>query len=567
MSLSDPAGVLGDLVSAKIVSAEPVEGQGFTLYAIQVTNRADGSVWTVYRRFSNFIALQSHLPKGVIPTESSLHGGVLASSTAPEIVERRRELLEDFLGTLLAQPTDQILNIRQVVDFLRLPFSDSPCTPSEVDQSWLSNTSIPPVQETTDFKTLTSSVNKMKEENLNAFLLDLMQRISCTSLPSASNVYALATLQHLVCVETNVDSACVLHALVHIPGWQSMLGLSNFLRAPTSAGSRLMAFKVIKALLEHLHSASAFSILQGDDQAMAQYTAWSTRQPIFDLGASSAPATVSLGPQSPLARSVYAHSAPAGGHALATAALEAREWVSFAASSSGCDNRFRLAGSISHSAADWVVVPIPKESIKKLIGKLELRYRVQSTGLGASSQVYELRIDWQLPSVVEDMDRILSLLWEGSYFGFLAEPARTIPVPSEAANCTETVECVIKDQRTIGGTVAVSLVKSCMRSFNGRVVMASTTDPLASGGLGPSNSRRIKHLHFLGCEVDAERRIVTGCALLSSESIFLVAGDLLGERLMLWQALEQLSLALTEAAAAPDVRMAEWLRMSSVLIG
>jgi len=561
MSFGNPGGSLGYLVSASIVSTDAVEGQGYTLYGIQVTNRSDGSVWTVFRRFSNFLTLQSHLPKGMVPPECSLHGGVLASSTAPEIVQRRNQLLEDFLGCLLVLPSDNVLAIPELVEFLRLPFSESSAPPSEAEQSWISSTSAPTPQasDQTDFKRLTTVVNKMSEENLNRFLLDLMQRIGHEPIPSANNVYALASLQHLVCVETNSDSACVLHALVHIPGYQSMLRLNNFIRTPTAAGSRLMAFRVAKAICMHTRSSSPSSILLGDDQAVAQFTAWSTRQPLPDRG--SVPAlAVPIGPQSPLARSVYANSQPAGGHAQSTAALEAREWVAFAASSN--DNLFRLPGSITN-AAEWTLVSMPKESAKTIIGKLDLRYRVQSTGFGSQAQVYELRLDWHLPTA--DMEHVLHVLWESK---FLGEPVRVSEVPGERANLTETLECEIKDQRRLGGTVTISLVKSCMRSFNGRVVMAATTDPLATTVHASPTTRRIKHLHFLGCEVDVERGIVTACALLSSESIFLVAGDLLGERLMLWPALERLSQALGETdSVTENNEMAEWLQMSSILIG
>ena len=121
MSLSDgPGGLLSDLIEATIVGADTIPGEGYTLYAIQVTNKIDESSWTVYRRYSNFLSLQSQLPSGMIPSECTLHRGVLASSTAAEVVERRRQVLEDFMGVILSQPADLILQIRNVCDFLRL---------------------------------------------------------------------------------------------------------------------------------------------------------------------------------------------------------------------------------------------------------------------------------------------------------------------------------------------------------------------------------------------------------------------------------------------------------------
>jgi hypothetical protein len=561
-------GPLNELITATIAGTESVDEGGYTLYAIQVTSKTDGSVWTVYRRFSNFLNLQSRLPKGTIPVECGVHGGVLASSTAPEIVQRRTEMLEDFLNALLSLPATTVWANEDVCEFLRLP-AESPS--EEPHESFLLNETLqswPPTSEPEtyiDLKSLTVSVNKMNEESLNKFLLDLMHQVGGGTgpIPTASSVHALGKLEHLVS-ETNVDGAIIVHAMVHIPGWQSIIRLPVFIRTPTYARSRLSAFKVVKAVLTN-HSAqiSTNHILLNDEQAISQYTAWiSPTNVLSPQTPGSNSVSYFMGPQSPLARSVYASNSGMGGHAVATAALEAREWVASAAGDSG----FRLPGLVS-SGSEWTRVAIPNESVKRINGQLDLKYRVQASGSGVNALMYEIRLHWNfMPS---DSSLILNSLWD-----LLSEGGTGIPVPGEAANLTETVECRVRDLRQVGGIVTINLVKSCMRSFNGRVVMAATTDPSANTGNEnrPAGQRHIKHLHYVGFEVDADRGNLTGCALLSSESIFLVAGDLLGERLSLWQTIERFSsIATSLSSSVPekvvDTPMDEWLRMSSILIG
>ena len=286
MSLSDgPGGLLSDLIEATIVGADTIPGEGYTLYAIQVTNKIDESSWTVYRRYSNFLSLQSQLPSGMIPSECTLHRGVLASSTAAEVVERRRQVLEDFMGVILSQPADLILQIRNVCDFFRLSVAITggetpPC--SSNNSSLISSESSETVPEEQDLKSLTGKVNKLSEERLNRYILTLLNKVGekClqTGFPNVGSIYSLIELEHLTCVETNLDSACIVQAIINIPGWQSIISLNNFIRFPTIANSRLMAFKIVRAITRQAGANISVSfILQDDDIAMAQYLAWVKR--------------------------------------------------------------------------------------------------------------------------------------------------------------------------------------------------------------------------------------------------------------------------------------------------
>ena len=591
--------LLGEVINASVVSTETAE-EGYTLYVIEVQSRVtEGTTWRVYRRFSNFLQFQSKLKAQEdidIATEAQLHAGLLASSTAPEVVDRRINLINDFIKAVLNSPYNGVSE-----EFFRIPSVE---TPSNKSSGFVSGTTTPSPEydhyatgsrafdkimsdfENRNFTQVRTEINKFGETRLSNFIIMLMGRISndnepAYSLPSVNSVYALSLLHYIICTETNLDSACIVHTMKkNIPNEKILGFFAKFIRFPTCTGSRLMAFKILKAI-----GMSPF-IMNEDDSVVAQYMAWlesgyldGTRDDMS--GPTSGGGAVLIGPNSPLAHSVFAGGSGAAqrvGHASAIAALESREWVAFAASS-------RLVPPGVSSALpvgdySWTQVPIPVESQKRIAGQILLRYRVNPQP-SSSSGGYEVKLEWRLPLGV-DIEKIVNLIWDPtfagdtSYFGFLSPAAGIIsecaPVGGEQANLTESVECVLLDSRRIGGMAVVQLLRSCMRSFNRRIVIAATTDPVGqtsanSSLLHNANVRRIKHLHFMGCEVDPDRNMLTMCGLLSSESIFLIACDLLGERQTLWRGLERFSSLMMATSSVPsDSKMSEWLRMSSILI-
>ena len=114
----------------------------------------------------------------------------------------------------------------------------------------------------------------------------------------------------------------------------------------------------------------------------------------------------------------------------------------------------------------------------------------------------------------------------------------------------------------MGGTAVANVIKSCGRSASGNVVIACSVDPRipVTAATDPL-VRPIKHLHIVGCEIDVNRGVLTGTAMLSAESVFLVANDLLGERMALWRAVENVSTILRSVshATAPTTSVSYWL--------
>ena len=413
-------------------------------------------------------------------------------------------------------------------------------------------------------KKLSAGISKLNEETLHEYVASLLMQVGggrgesygTISPESVHAVRALTILHHLICLETNLDSACIIHAARKKILNEPQLGgvFSTFIRFPTCSGSRMMAFKVLRAL------DIAPERLSDDESVAAQYLAWREAKlqlgHPFDSVDTTTSAPIVLGPQSPLARSILGLNCAASNrnsHGTVMAALESREWVAFAASS-----RISVTPSLILGDMSWTSVNVPSITASLILGHLALKYRVNNMG---GTPGYELKIDWKLPQTV-DMYKVMNILWsQGGYIGFMDKgDAEWVPVLNEQANLTESKECVFKDNRRVGGTAVAHLVRSCMRSFNKRVVMAVTADPTSSSSITNPNVRKIRHLHFVGCEVDPDRQTLTWCALLSSESIFLIANDLLGERESLWKSLETLS-GLIMSPGSTSKAFTDWLTL------
>ena len=558
---------LSDLVSAVVVDAQSVsDGSGsYALYVVEVTCRQNGESWRVHRRFSAFLKLQSDLSFLAIPI--SLHAGIFASSTSPQTIERRKRILEEFLGAVLSFSPTEALSGGHLGEFLRM--SDEVLvhlglSPNESEDSVpsLCQSPTPPIEDSRildwlealictvgrDMQLLTREVCKLGDDKLRDVLIFLLDRIgeSLDGVPTVVAADALGILSHLVSVETNQEAGIVVHCLLQLSDWAPKAGLAKFVLYPTTGGTRLHAFRVAAA--SRLSPGTVFS----SEAAVAQFQAWqqvqsSTMLSVHNdsmeaVGAQSGLAALfAIGPNSPVARSVQG-SAQGGRQG---AAQEARDWVSFAAATAR-NSAFVISGCVQDDDG-WKSVRIPSISEAAIVGKVAVKYRLAGTGL------YELNIEWKLPSST-DMEAVINCIWD-------LAPSEGAPVATSDESLTETAEYVWNDARRVGGTAVVSLIKSCSRSWDEKILLAATTDPRAGGSQDPL-VRHIRHLHYIGCEIDVDSGNVTGCALLSSESIFLIAGDLLGERLLMWRTLEHISHQLLMGSSQTSSGISRWLTSS-----
>lgn len=562
---------LSDLLSVTVVGADTVSDTSgsYALYVIEVTCKLNGDTWRVHRRFSSFLKLQADLSHMAIPV--SLPVGVFASSTSPSIMERRKRLLDEFLAAVLSFPPEVALANDHLSRFLRISDSVLACMGlSLADRDDMSRSfcqsATPPLEDSgilawldtqlcmpgRDTQVLTKEVSKLGDDKLRVFLNRLLSQMgeAVDSVPSVSAAEAVALLSHLVSVETNQDASLVIHALVQITEWPSKARLSNFVLCPSTAMTRLHAFRIAEAT--GLNPEIVFS-----DSAVEQFIAWqharcqsavpqSLQSGEDSMAGSGLAGLFAIGPNSPVARSVNGSGHGGRQQTAAGVAQEAREWVSFAASVGSSDG-FTLSGSVKD---DWTVVKVPVLSSEAIMGQVEVKFKLSGPAL------YEIRVEWTFPPST-DMESVITVLWAlaGS------APASS---PSSEENLLESVECVLNDSRRVGGTAVVQILKSCSRSFDGRkVVLAATTDPKVTTSSHDPLVRRIKHLHYVGCEIDVDKGSVTGCGLLSSESIFLVAGDLLGERLSLWKLLERVSDQV--GVGLKGSRISQWLASPRVV--
>jgi hypothetical protein len=198
--------------------------------------------------------------------------------------------------------------------------------------------------------------------------------------------------------------------------------------------------------------------------------------------------------------------------------------------------------------AGWISVKSPVQ----VIGDPSLSYRTGPSG------EYEIHFDWKLPSNI-DMEIVLNLIYDAEifldkrcdgFFGFTGNPIVTRK-PTQSSvdtsdSLTDRFTAFFKDPRRLNGIAAANLIKTMgLGVANNTVIIALCSDPCASI-FGPQY-RAIRHLYFAGCEVNVATGSIRGIASLSSESIFLVATDLLGERGRFWEAVENFACVLSDS--------------------
>ena len=447
-----------------------------------------------------------------------------------------------------------------------------------------------------------SELRKMGNGGIQIFFESLFSQIGerrHDENTSVSAVDKLLLLQSLVCVETNIDAGPLVSVLRDMD--MSRAHLADFITHPTIASTKSSVYKILRSLG---NAATVLSESNGGDYALNQYLAWLALENGFtacnpdpswsatsQLSQTGLAGVFALGPNSPSARSVGPFSPTASmgrSHLASLLANEAREWVSFAVSS---ERDFYIAGSVATES--WREVPVPVSLEKDLVGKVSLKYRKSTSGSGE----IEIKLRWAFPAST-DMESVVNLVYDPatyldslsgvperirdfaiSYFGFVSltkHRSTDQAATGTQGSCTPAMSCMsvganvlakstlchFTDMRRIGGSAIASILRSCAKSFSGNIIIASCCDPSGLPSVTDPLVRPIRHLHFTGCEIDIAKGLVSGSALLSPESVFLVASDLLGEPVLLWKSLVNFSNVLKSVALSSQsilTPVSQWL--------
>lgn len=434
-----------------------------------------------------------------------------------------------------------------------------------------------------------SELRKMENDKIQIFFASLLSQIGerrPDKNPSVSAVEKLLLLQSLVCVETNIDAGPLVSVLRDMDMSRAHFG--DFITHPTMACTKMSVFRILRSLG---NAATVLSESTGD-YALNQYLAWLAWENAFtacnpdpswsatsQLSQTGLAGVFALGPNSPSARSVgpFSPTASMGRSQLASLlANEAREWVTFAVSS---ERDFYIAGSVATES--WREIPVPVSVEKELVGEVSLKYRKSTSVAGE----IDIKLQWAFPAST-DMESVVNLVYDPesyveslsgvperirdfarSYFGVVSltkHRSTDQTATGTQGSCTPAMSCMsvganvlakstlchFTDMRRIGGSAIASILRSCAKSFSGNIIIASCCDPRGLPSITDPLVRPIRHLHFVGCEIDIAKGLVTGSALLSPESVFLVASDLLGEPVLLWKSLVNFSNVLKSVASS-----------------
>jgi len=125
---------------------------------------------------------------------------------------------------------------------------------------------------------------------------------------------------------------------------------------------------------------------------------------------------------------------------------------------------------------------------------------------------------------------------------------------------------VFRDQRRHNGIARANLMKSVGAGLGSdTIVMAVSSDYSNQSATCPTPDRMIRHLYFAGCEVNISSGEVRGVGSLSSDSIFLIAQDLLGEYGRFWTAVKRFSDALHAVQRpAHPTRLSNWIHSNFI---
>jgi hypothetical protein len=168
------------------------------------------------------------------------------------------------------------------------------------------------------------------------------------------------------------------------------------------------------------------------------------------------------------------------------------------------------------------------------------------------------------------MEHVLGLLYNpeeigtrdlvGNFFGMVSSFTVSHPAEEDDVIVKKLVVFFEEPKKAVANLVATA----GKGVGNNSVVIALASDMTSARSASPTH-RLIRSFHLGGCEVNVSTGHVKGLFNLSSDSIFLVAGDLLGERLLLWKALERFSTVLRELSRSHVQSFANqmscWLRL------
>jgi len=199
-----------------------------------------------------------------------------------------------------------------------------------------------------------------------------------------------------------------------------------------------------------------------------------------------------------------------------------------------------------------------------ILGDLSLWYRPSQ-----SQTEYEVKLEWTFPAHV-NMEHVLGLLYNpeeigtrdlvGNFFGMVSSFTVSHPAEEDDVIVKKLVVFFEEPKKAVANLVATA----GKGVGNNSVVIALASDMTSARSASPTH-RLIRSFHLGGCEVNVSTGHVKGLFNLSSDSIFLVAGDLLGERLLLWKALERFSTVLRELSRSHVQSFANqmscWLRL------
>ena len=507
------------IVSVTIVRTEEIElPSRHVAYVLRVCTDDLGE-WEIFRRFSWFVDLDKKL---------RILFGTRFSHYVPSLPSRfgwgdRVVRLNAYLSALKTLPAE-ITACELFCEFLRIPVSTriddtlTPELPTTPPQS-------PPMVE--DEFSILEQVSTMASTNGGIVKLAwteslIKKALQKVLMPAIGNwidrvraVGALRATLRYMSVEYNFEYAQVfVHVGKQLEGWGECLGV----HVPQTSDNQRDVF----LLVDRLGGANFL-----EDPSL--YLAWRFQLSLEPrpVGESSSPKSAEfLGPQSPMARSVLNNYA--SNVSKSQLVNEAKECVEFSLAAGR--ERFFIPGSEKGTDL-FRQVATPPETQLPPGTSVAMSYRPVTFG------DIEIRIECEFSCACTCgctcVFNALSLLWSGesdSYFGL-----------GSGESIGTCVLCTFADPRRFKGKTVLSLLKSIHRGMDMSYIISACADQAHTS----SSEKRIQHLHFIGAEV--REGAITIVGLLSSESIFLVAGDLLGEGLLLWRAIERFFAQLPNA--------------------
>ena len=575
--------------SARIVGHEIVKddlARDHVVYVIEVSRPDSPIKYTVYRRWSKFVMVDKLL--------ESEHGVARTISRFPSFRRGTDESLIreriDVLNVLLVKFLSNLCPL--VSEFLRIPSEEESRydfsavtssvvtsgvqTPMIIDDSdegvmrkirhetQIGESCGKPIFSIFMTHVKTNPISLARNQLVGVdFLALVVEKIGVSGTCPTDSMRFLKFLSHIVSAEHNPgESAIAVFLLNHkisTTQWaKANLGY-HITENPSPFGNRSDAFRLIYALDKDdlgLHN------LGLPEMAVSQYLMWRDRHVTFAEvlpgqanGGDSfvSPGMVSLmGPHSPLAASPARSSRSPN-----SAAHDAREWLMVSLAALDSDGLF------IPDQSSWIKVATPKQCEDKILGEFSLWYRPS-----LSESQTEVKFEWSFPAHV-NMEHVLGLLFNpdeigtpglvGNFFGL---------VSAYSVNHTTEEENILVKKLTAyfeePKKAVANLILSSGRGVGSNSVVIALASDTSTNRSIVSTHRLIRSFHLGGCEVNVNTGQMKGLINFSSDSIFLVAGDLLGERLVLWRALERFSFAVKELSHSHqfshDNPMSCWLR-------